>query len=196
MQPPIRLARAEDAAGVLEIYAPIVRSSPTSFELEPPTCEVMAQRMRQTLTWHPWLVLESERPGSLAGYAYASVFRARPAYRWTTEVSVYVHEEARGRGVARALYAALFRVLARQGLRTVIGGISLPNPASVRLHESMGFRPVGRFEHVGYKFDAWHTVGFWSLDLVGDEGARAGLPEPRPIMEVSADEDWASLLSG
>ena len=161
----IRPATDADAAAILAIYAPIVRETAISFELEPPSVEEMATRIRTTLTAHPWLV--DERDGRLRGYAYAARFKARPAYDRTCEVSVYVAPEAQGRGIGRALYTALFEELARRGVRQAIATITLPNEASVAMHERMGFRHVGRLRAVGFKFGAWQDVGLWQRP-VGD----------------------------
>jgi len=173
----IRLATPEDAAAVQAIYAPIVRESSTSFELDPPGVDEMRRRIEETLKRFPWLVYESEH--GVTGYAYAGTFRARPAYQWTVEVSVYIREDARGQGIGRALYEALFDFLRRQGFRNAVAGIALHNPASVRLHERLGFRKVGVFHRVGYKFSAWHDVAWWELPLLSSpEAPSAPLPLP------------------
>lgn len=171
----IRFATEGDAEAVAAIYAPVVRDSAVSFELVPPDGAEFRRRMREVLALAPWLVLEEE--GSIAGYAYASAFRARPAYRFTVETTVYVRADARGRGVGRALYDDLLPRLVRQGFRRAVAGVTLPNPASVRLHEAAGFTPCGVFRRVGFKFGAWHDVGFWERELAPpvDEP-----PEPRP----------------
>lgn len=128
----------------------------------------------------PWLL--AERDGQVAGYAYATTFRARAAYRWTAESSVYVHGAHRGVGLARALMEALLDVLRALGYRKVVAGATMPNDASVRLHEALGFELVGTFPGVGQKFGAWHDVRFWVLDL----GARAGdAAPPRSIDELT-----------
>jgi phosphinothricin acetyltransferase len=149
--------------GVQAIYAPIVRDTAISFELEPPTVEEMAKRMVETLAHLPWLVCEHR--GNILGYVYASQHRTRPAYQWSVDVSVYIHVHARRAGVGRALYRSLFALLARQGFYHAYAGITLPNPASVGLHESLGFQPVGVYRAVGYKLGAWHDVGWWQLTL-------------------------------
>lgn len=159
----IRVARESDAEGMLEIYRPIVRETAISFELEPPGEKEMRERIRDVLATHVWLVFEEER--EIAGYAYASKFRPREAYQWTAEVTVYVHPAQRRRGIGRMLYVALFEAMRRQGFRSAIAVISLPNQASVKLHERLGFHPVGIFERVGYKFGRWHDVGWWQLKL-------------------------------
>jgi len=158
----IRLATVADAQPLHAIYAPVVEETAVSFELEPPSIEEMRRRIETTLLTLPWLVCEDD---GLIGYAYAGVFRSRPAYQWTVEVSVYVHADYRGKGVARALYTSLFECLRVQGYRTALAGIALPNPSSVALHERMGFRSVGVFHHVGYKLGAWHDVGWWEMTL-------------------------------
>src|SRR5688572_10189921 len=155
----IRLARADDAAGMLAIYEPIVRETVISFELEPPTVAEMRARIEKTLATHPWLV--DERDGRIAGYAYASRHRERLAYQWSVDVSCYVHPEARGQGIGAALYRALLAVLRKQGFQSAYAGIALPNAASVQLHESVGFTPVGIYRESGFKNGAWHDTGWW-----------------------------------
>lgn len=160
---PIRVARLDDAAQVLEIYAPNVTGTFISFEAEPPSADEMRARIAKILPTHPWLVHEAN--GRIAGYAYGSRFRDRAAYQWSTEVSCYVRPEARGRGIGKALYTELLRLLAAQGFRNAFAGIALPNAASVRLHESVGFAPVGLYRNAGFKLGAWHDVGWWGREL-------------------------------
>jgi L-amino acid N-acyltransferase YncA len=159
----IRLAVPNDAAGVQAIYAPVVRETAISFELEPPTITEIRRRIVKTLERWPWLVCEQD--GNVFGYVYASEHRTRPAYQWSVDVSVYVHANARRSGVGQALYCSLFSLLALQGFYHAYAGITLPNPASVGLHESLGFQPVGVYRAVGYKLGAWHDVGWWQLTL-------------------------------
>jgi phosphinothricin acetyltransferase len=159
----IRPATRVDVEAMLAIYAPIVRDSAISFELEPPTPGEFARRLDAVPQGAPWLVAESG--GAILGYAYASKFRERAAYRFTVETTVYVRDDMRRRGVARALYAELFTQLRAAGFATALAVIALPNPASVALHESLGFRPVGVFHRVGFKFDRWHDTGWWEFDL-------------------------------
>ena len=159
----IRLAAEGDAEGILAIYAPIVRETAISFEVEPPDVNAMRRRITETLAHLPWLVCE--RRGEVLGYAYASTHRTRAAYQWSVDVSVYVHARIRRSGVGKALYTSLLRFLDLQGFYNVYAGITLPNPASVRLHESLEFQPVGVYRAVGYKLGAWHDVGWWHLAL-------------------------------
>jgi L-amino acid N-acyltransferase YncA len=186
----IRLAKEHDAEQILAIYAPIVEDTSISFEVEPPTTDEMRQRIVGTLTQLPWLVCERE--GEVLGYAYASEHSVRAAYRWSVDVSVYVHERARRVGIGRALYGTLFTVLTLQGFYNAYAGIASPNLASVALHESMGFRPVGVYRGVGYKLGAWHDVGWWHLPL----RARIARPDsPLDLVSVQASEEWDAVLA-
>ena len=177
----IRLARPADAAGMLAIYAPVVRDTFISFELEPPTLDEMRARIEKTLATHPWLV--DERDGRVAGYAYATRHRERLAYQWSVDVSCYVHPDARGKGIGAALYRALLAVLRKQGFQRAYAGIALPNPASVRLHESVGFTPVGTYREAGFKNGEWRDTGWWQC-RVGD--APANPRAPRPLAQLGA----------
>jgi phosphinothricin acetyltransferase len=159
----IRLATVADASQIQAIYAPIVQDTAISFEVEPPSVEEMRQRLVKTLEHWPWLVCD--RGGDVLGYVYAGQHHARAAYQWSVDVTVYIHAHARRMGVGRALYTSLFRLLALQGFHHAYGGITLPNASSVGLHESLGFTPVGVYQHVGFKFGAWHDVGWWQLAL-------------------------------
>jgi len=163
--PRVRMADEADAAACAEVYAPVVLGSPASFELVPPDAEEMARRLRAVLAGgRPWLVAESQG-GDVLGYCYAAPLRDRAAYAWTVTTSVYVAGSAIGRGVGRTLYDALLPELVARGFVQALAGISLPNAASVALHEGCGFRPIGVERAVGYKFGAWHDVGWWQRTL-------------------------------
>jgi phosphinothricin acetyltransferase len=123
----------------------------------------MRDRIEQVECRYPWLVAEVD--DEIVGYAYATVHNERWAYRWSTDTSVYVDGSLHRRGVGRALYGALLQLLVRQGLYVACAGITLPNPASVGLHESFGFKPVGTYERVGFKCGAWLDVGWWLMQL-------------------------------
>ncbi len=159
----IRPVTPADAAGVHAIYAPIVEHTVISFELEPPTIDEIARRIAATTEKYPWLVAVDG--DELAGYAYATQYRARPAYQWSVEVSCYIHEEWRGRGLGRALYADLFGILAARQFHRAYAGIALPNEASVALHERCGFTSIGVFHEAGFKFRAWRDVGWWERGI-------------------------------
>jgi phosphinothricin acetyltransferase len=186
----IRLARADDAVPVAAIYAPFVTATATSFEYSPPDAAEMASRIASTLAYAPYLVQETA--GDVFGFAYASKHRERAAYQWSVDVSVYIHERARRRGVGRALYTSLFALLRLQGFYTAHAGITLPNPASVGLHEALGFRPVGVYRSVGFKRGGWHDVGWWQLPL----RERTGTPHPpRSLAEAQRDPEWGRALA-
>ena len=173
----LRLATSRDAPAIQAIYAPIVAQTIISFEREPPSVEDMAQRISTTLQQYAWLVACDD--GQVIGYAYASQHNVRWAYQWACNVSVYVDHAWRGRSVGRNLYLHLLDVCRRQGYMTACAGISLPNPASVGLHESLGFQPIGIYRQVGYKFGAWHDVGWWQCDLQNRPA------QPKPPIPIS-----------
>ena len=182
----LRLATAGDAAGIRAIYAPFVRDTWVSFEADVPTVEEVARRIEAARPTFPWLLADAD--GTVAGYAYASAHRGRTAYQWSVEVSVYVAETYRRRGLARALYGALVDVLRLQGFANAYVGIALPNAASVGIHEAMGFEPVGVYRGVGYKMGAWRDVGWWALRL-GDGAA----PDPPRTLDAVAEAVAARL---
>jgi phosphinothricin acetyltransferase len=185
----IRSVEASDAGEILEIYTPFVTDSPTSFELVPPDLVEMERRIEAGRDRYPWLVFEQDR--HVLGYAYASAHRARAAYQWAVDVSVYVHPRARRRGVGRALYTALFDLLRRQAYVNAYAGITLPNAASMRLHESFGFVPVGVYQRIGFKFDRWHDVAWLHLRLRDDPQP---LPNPRTVTAVFQEPGVAAML--
>jgi phosphinothricin acetyltransferase len=156
----IRDATAEDADACASIYAPYVLDTVTSFETVPPDAGEMAARIGSAAAW-----LVGEEAGRTVGYAYGGPFNAREAYRWACSVSVYLEPGRRRTGAGRALYEALFVRLVDLGYRRAAAGITLPNEASVGLHEAMGFTPVGVYHNVGLKFGDWWDVGWWELDL-------------------------------
>ena len=171
----VRAAVPADAPAVAAIYAPVVTDTAISFEEQPPTPDEIGRRMlaRPRL---PWLVADDG--GRVAGYAYASAHRARPAYRWSADCSVYLDPAYQGQGLGRRLYQRLITEVRDLGYRTLFAGIALPNPASVGLHEALGFTPAGVFRDVGWKLGAWRDVGWWqrSLDITGSGADPA---EPR-----------------
>jgi len=178
--PRLRIATPDDAAAIRDIYAPSITDSVISFEAVVPSTAEMRSRISSTLAGTPWLVCE--RAGAVVGYAYASKHQARAAYQWSADASVYVSAAARRLGAGRSLYTALFTLIRLQGYRAVHAGITLPNAASVGLHEAFGFVPIGVYPKVGYKHGAWHPVGWWQLELAPRDGA------PEPILP------WPALL--
>ena len=169
----IRDAGPGDAPACAALYAPYVLETATTFETEPPEPDEMRRRIAAAQERHAWLVAAHD--GGVAGYAYAGTWRSRAAYSRTAETSIYLDESVRGTGLGKRLYTALVHRLAEQGYRTLVAGMTLPNPASEALHGSLGFTPVGVFRRVGFKHGAWHDVGWMQLDLLpvsppGSEG--------------------------
>jgi L-amino acid N-acyltransferase YncA len=186
----IRLATGDDAEQIQAIYAPYVRDTAISFEVEPPSVDEMRQRVSDVLPRMPWLVCE--RAGAVLGYAYAGKYRVRAAYQWSVDVSVYIDAHVHRSGIGRGLYTALLALLELQGFYNAYAGITLPNPASVGLHESLGFTPVGVYRHVGYKLGAWHDVGWWQRAL------RTHAADPKPPAELNAaraSPAWEAALA-
>jgi L-amino acid N-acyltransferase YncA len=176
----IRVAEpARDAERIAEIYRPHVEVGLASFENVAPTAAQMADRITSTLEWTPWLVAIED--GTVCGYAYASRHRERAGYRWSVDVSVYIDRASRGRGVGRMLYAELLALLKRQGFVNVYAGITIPNPASVRLHESIGMKLIGVYEKVGFKFGEWPDVAWYGMQLM-DPPAAPREPVPFPSL--------------
>jgi phosphinothricin acetyltransferase len=163
----IRAATAHDAQACAAIYAPYVTNTAITFETEPPDATTMAERITSAVRTHAWLVHEVD--DRVVGYAYGGPFKARAAYRWSCEVSVYLERGLRRTGVGRALYTALFDRLAERGFRTAVAGMTLPNDASVGLHRAMGFEPVGTYRRIGWKHGAWHDVA-WTQRTIGTGG--------------------------
>jgi len=159
----IRPATIADAAAICHIYNPYILDTVISFETEPVTAEQMCQRILDITANLPWLVCTED--DEILGYAYATKWRARAAYQHAVESSVYLSPLAAGKGLGSALYRALITELEKLPVHTVIGGIALPNAASVGLHEKMGYIKVAHFAQVGKKFDRWIDVGYWQRVL-------------------------------
>ncbi len=152
-----------DAQALVGIYNEHVRNTVVTFEETPADPLDYADRISAVSARYPWLVAEQD--GRVAGFAYACEWKNRSAYRHTAEVSIYIDPACQRRGLGRQLYSALFDRLESAGVHLLIAGISLPNEASVALHEKFGFTAVGRFNQVGKKFDRWIDVGYWQLKL-------------------------------
>jgi phosphinothricin acetyltransferase len=160
----IRPAKSEDAAQICDIYNHYVRETVVTFEESEVPPNEMAQRIADiTAARLPWLVWEES--GVILGYAYASAWKVRAAYRHSVEASIYLPPHATGRGIGSSLYRALIDDVRQRGVHAVIGGAALPNPASVALHERLGFEKVAQFRQVGFKFGKWVDVAYWQLLL-------------------------------
>jgi L-amino acid N-acyltransferase YncA len=185
----IRIAHADDAAAVHDIYTPSVLDGVATFETELPGVDAMRERILGRLKQYPWLVWEEH--GRVLAYAYASRFRERAAYDWIAETSIYVHADARRRGIARRLYDALLDAMKLQGLNQAVGVITLPGEVSVAMHEAMGFTPAGVWRSSGYKLGQWWDVGVWQKEL------QAPVTPPMPVIpfaELREMSTWAGLM--
>lgn len=182
----IRPAVPEDAGQIAAIYAPFVATGIVSFEERAPDADEMRARMLKSDGLYPWLVATNGDDGLVTGYAYADRFRDRRAYRFVVETTVYVAGDAQGRGLGRLLYDALLDTLRAQRFTQAIAAISLPNPGSIALHESVGFRRAGVYREVGWKDSRWIDVGLWQASLAEPTNPPQ---EPRPFTEVGLVRD-------
>jgi phosphinothricin acetyltransferase len=179
----IRLAQTSDIPAILEISNWAAINTPANFAVEPETLESWQQSFDQTHKKFPWLVAElTAGARNVIGFAKASPHKSRCAYAWSAEVSVYVSPDYHGKCVGTTLYGRLLPTLKEQGFITLIAGITLPNAASERLHAAFGFKQVGTFFKVGWKFDRWHDVAYYELFL------RDGIAAPGTIRSMK--EVW------
>jgi L-amino acid N-acyltransferase YncA len=190
MPPIIRLATSNDAEQIQAIYSPYC-DTPISFELVPPGVEEMSSRLAKVLGPYAWLICADNE--EVLGYAYATQHRERAAYRWSVDTAIYVRQERHRRGVGRALYTSLLALLPLQGYINAYAGITLPNPASVGLHEAVGFELVGVYRRVGFKSGAWHDVAWFQRALQQHE---VGPPPPKRLEEVCQGAEWLKALHG
>ena len=176
----IRHATPADAPQCLHIYSYYAENTAFSFEDSAPDLHQMMLRIRDITQHYPWLVYEKNH--SIQGYAYASKFRPRPAYRWTVEVTVYLDHDAKGSGIAKHLYNRLFMILAKQGFFNAVAVITEPNPESEKFHQKMGFEKIGTFNSIGYKLDQWHDIGWWQKRL---QPMKANPKNPLDIIDMN-----------
>jgi L-amino acid N-acyltransferase YncA len=163
----IRDATREDAPAIVAIYNHFVQHTIVTFEEESLASDEIVRRMESVWSGElPWLV--AEVAGRVVGYAYATRWKERIGYRFSVETSVYLAADAGGRGIGSALYRALFPILEARGIHAAIGGIALPNDASIALHEKMGMHKVAHFEQTGRKFGRWIDVGYWQRIFAAD----------------------------
>ncbi|WP_139650538.1 GNAT family N-acetyltransferase [Raoultibacter phocaeensis] len=174
----LRPACIEDARAILALYAPYVEDSPITFETEVPPLASFEARMADIVHQYPYLV--AERSGAIVGYAYAHPIGERAAYAWNAELSVYLGPSSKGAGLGRALSTAVLDLLAIQGIRNVFSLITVPNEASVGLHEALGFNLMGVQRQAGFKCGAWHDVAWYQKQI----GSFSG--EPAPIVPFPA----------
>ncbi|RPI53208.1 MAG: N-acetyltransferase family protein [Acidobacteria bacterium] len=188
--PTIRLATGADAPAIAAIYAPYCSRSIVSFEEIAPTADEMARRIGAIGAMRPWLVLEDA--GQVIGYAYASPHHDRAAYRWSVSTAIYIGGRHHRRGAGRALYTALFGLLRHLGYYTATAGITLPNPASVGLHEAFGFTLVGVYRDIGHKMGAWHDVAWYQAPI---QPAPPRPSDPRPITRLQGSPEWHDAVT-
>jgi phosphinothricin acetyltransferase len=186
----IRLATIGDGAAIAAIYAPYCEGSAVSFEQVPPAPHEMAQRIAAVTLQRPWIVLEDH--GTVIGYAYATAHNDRWAYRWSVNTAIYISRTHLRRGAGRALYTSLFALLRLLGYYKAVAGITLPNAASVGLHERMGFELVGVYRDVGYKLGSWRDVAWYQASL---QPLRPDPQEPRSIAALSGTAEWGAAIS-
>lgn len=176
----IRLVLPSDAPELLNIYAPIVLQTATSFETEVPSLSTFIDRIKAYSSNYPWLVAEVD--GQIAGYAYGTSHRSRQAYQWNQEVTVYVHPNFKRQGIARQLYTKLFELLRFMGFRKAIAVITIPNDPSIQFHASMGFSHIGEMQNVGFKLGQWHSTSWWDLAL---QSSNIEPTELKPISSIT-----------
>ena len=157
----IRKCTDADVPRICDIYNHYIRETVVTFEETPIPVTEMTRRVADVRNRFPWLVIESE--GTVAGYAYASLWKTRSAYRFAVESTIYLAADALGQGLGTKLYSALLKALPQCDAHRVLGCIALPNDASVALHEKLGFKKIGIFDEVGWKFGRWVDVGYWEL---------------------------------
>lgn len=169
MNPTIRLAERRDVPGILEIYAPFILNTAVTFEEIVPDEDSFWKRIQEIMTELPYLVCEIN--GRVAGYAYASGYRSRASYRWSKEVSVYIHPDFQRKKVAHALYTSLHEIVRYQGIANLLAIITMPNESSVAFHEYFGYRKCAEFSKVGFKLNQWQNVGWFELFLQDENDA-------------------------
>ena len=185
----IRLATAEDAAGILQVYAPYITDTTITFECKIPSEEEFRSRVKSTLQKYPWLVCETD--GHIIGYAYAAAFNEREAYNWSVTCSVYVDPRYHRQKIGQALYTALFELLKLQGFYNVYAIVTVPNVKSESLHEAFGFEAIGVFARIGFKFDHWLDIKWYGLKL----NQQPDSPQPpKPIGEIAATDQFRQVL--
>jgi len=185
----VRPIKPEDTQAVLSIYAPYITDAVISFEYEVPSLDEFAERISTITSEYPWLVCEYNN--QVIGYVYSSKHRARTAYQWSAECTAYLAADFHRLGIARILYQVLFKILKLQNIINVYAGITLPNVKSEEFHKAMGFYPIGTYKNVGYKFNKWHDVGWFQLDLATHI---IDPPFPKPFPMIIETTEFKAIL--
>lgn len=185
----IRLANEADSASILDIYTPFITNTVITFENEVPTVAEFDKRIVSIQKKYPWLVCEVNK--KIIGYAYASQFNERAAYDWAVDSSIYISPQYHRKKIGKALYFSLFKLLKLQGYYNVYAGVTLPNIKSESLHESLGFKTIGIYKNVGYKFDNWYDVKWFGLEIMDYIKS----PEkPKSIDEISNTFEFNTII--
>lgn len=185
----IRLATQDDSGSILQIYEPYIINTVITFECKVPTITEFRERMANIQSYYPWLICEVNN--HIVGYAYASRFREKEAYKWSVDFSVYIIPEYHRRNIGKALYFALSKLLKLQGFYNAYAGVTLPNIKSESLHESFGFKAIGVYHNVGYKFGSWHDVKWYELKIQ----EHIQLPvKPKSIDEISNANKFKAII--
>lgn len=188
----IRTAVAEDVSAMLAIYAPYVRDTAISFEIEPPSLEAFAARYDAVSRRYPWIVWEEN--GETLGYAYADAAFSRAAYAWDADLSIYLREDARGRGIGDRLYDCIEELMRRLGYHTLYALVTGENAPSLRFHARRGYECQGVLKRTGFKFDRWHDVHWLALRLCSAEAptslpaAFEDTPQAREVMRIASEK--------
>lgn len=185
----IRLATESDSTSILQIYAPYITDTVITFEYQVPTMTEFSDRIANIKRKYPWLVCEIK--DNIVGYAYASRFREREAYSWSVDFSVYINPQYHRKNIGKALYFALFEILKLQGYYNIYAGVTIPNIKSESLHESFGFKAIGIYQNVGYKFGRWHDVKWYGLKI--NEHIQSPV-KPKSIDEVSNTDEFKTII--
>lgn len=185
----IRLATEADSDSILQIYAPYITDTVITFEYQVPTITEFRERMTKIQRKYPWLVCEINN--DIVGYAYASCFNEREAYDWSVDFSVYINQKYHRMGIGRALYFALIEVLKLQGYNNAYAGVTMQNINSEGFHESFGFRLIGVYENVGYKFGRWHNVEWYGLKIKEYDEKPV---KPKSIDEISNTNEFNIII--
>ena len=159
----IRPVHINDAQALLDIYNYYVLNTTVNFDIDPLSLETFLDKINHITAEYPYIVYEENN--EILGFAYGSRFRPRPAYNFTAESTVYVKLTAHGKQIGTKLYAELIRLLKETDLHSVLGVLTIPNAASIQLHEKFGFKQVANLKEVGFKFNKWQHIGIWQLEL-------------------------------
>ncbi|MDR1862421.1 MAG: GNAT family N-acetyltransferase [Treponema sp.] len=162
----IRPVKAGDAVSIATIYNYYIKNTVITFEEIPVSINEIGKRIREIGAKYPWLVWEES--GAVTGYAYADAWKERSAYRRAAELSIYIKPDFQGKGIGRALFSRVLEEVRKTGIHALVSGITLPNEASVALHEKFGFKNIACFNEIGFKSGKWLDVGYWELILPPD----------------------------